>query len=426
MRLRTIITAIALVSLIAPFQLRAQATPEDVQAKIDARNADIENLERLIGEYQKELERLGSRETSLEKTLSELAITQKKLQANISLTRDKIDAKNSEIRALSSNISKAEGSIAENKLYVSESMKRMNELGGQSVPVILLSGSSLSDAWNTINKLALLEGDLQTNIDRLRRVKTGLETNKKATERAKAELVSLQNQLNNERKVVVETTNEQKKLLARTKNSEASYQRLLLEKQALKEEFEKEILIFESQLKLAVDISKLPRTGASVLKWPLDNIYITQYFGNTPFATANAQLYSGRGHNGLDFRATIGTPVKASLSGTVVGTGNTDIVYNCYSLGKWILVRHVNGLSTLYAHLSVQAVATGQQVTTGEIIGYSGNTGYTTGPHLHFGVYASSGIEIKRFTNSRSCNGAVLPVAVLQAYLNPLSYLPKL
>ena len=167
----------------------------------------------------------------------------------------------------------------------------------------------------------------------------------------------------------------------------------------------------------------IPKTGSGVLIWPLDNVYITQYFGNTSFATANPQVYNGRGHTGIDFRASIGTPVRSSLSGVVQGTGNTDAIRGCYSYGKWIMIKHPNGLSTLYAHLSLQNVIIGQEVKTGQVIGYSGNTGYSTGPHLHFGVYATQGVKIQTFSTSVNCRGAVIPVADYKAYLNPLSFL---
>ena len=183
---------------------------------------------------------------------------------------------------------------------------------------------------------------------------------------------------------------------------------------------------FESQLKLSVNPAALPSSGSAPLSWPLDKVFITQYFGNTPFATANPQIYNGFGHDGVDFRATVGTPTKAALSGVVVGEADTDAVPGCYSFGKWIMLRHADGLSTLYAHLSLQTVLVGETVTTGETIGYSGNTGYTTGPHLHFGVYATAGVEIKPFTTSKHCQGAIIPLAVLPAYLNPLSYLPAI
>jgi len=186
------------------------------------------------------------------------------------------------------------------------------------------------------------------------------------------------------------------------------------------------VLQLESQLKLAVDSGKLPDTGKGILAWPVDKVFVTQYFGNTPFATANAQIYGGKGHNGIDLRASIGTPIKASMSGTVVGLSNTDTIRGCYSYGKWVMVEHPNGLSTIYAHLSLQSVTKGQSVSTGQIIGYSGNTGYTTGPHLHYTVYATEGTRIKTLSKGESnhCTGATIPVADFKAYLNPLSYLP--
>ncbi len=424
MHLRKIIFLSALAACLIPVGLSAQDSADELQSKIDARARDIESLTKVIDQYQAEIDALGDQGMSLSKTLAELSLTQKKLQADIARTSGRIDSKNSEIRQLSSKIGKAEGNIADGKLYVSEALRKMNELDDRSIPAIFLSGQSLSDAWSAVNKLGLLESSVTKRVREISYTKKGLETNRKATERAKTELVKLEVQLNGQRKVVIETTKAQQRLLADTKNSEAGYKKLLAEKVALKNEFEREIQLFESQLQLSVDASKLPRMS-SILSWPLDSVLVTQYFGNTPFASANPQVYSGNGHNGIDLRASIGTPVKASLAGTVIGSGNTDAIRGCYSLGKWILIKHANGISTLYAHLSVQNVSAGNQVATGQVIGYSGNTGYTTGPHLHFGVYASSGIEIKQFSASRSCRGATIPIAVTKAYLNPLSYLPQ-
>jgi murein DD-endopeptidase MepM/ murein hydrolase activator NlpD len=264
---------------------------------------------------------------------------------------------------------------------------------------------------------------MQDKILSLAKLKTNLEKNKKLTEQKKAELVVLTNELKSKTKIIADTAKEKNNILVETKNTEANYKKLLATRLAQKEAFEREVADFESALKIAIDPNSIPATLSKVLRYPVDKVIITQYFGNTEFATKNSQLYNGKGHTGIDFGVSIGTPIKSAMVGTVVGTGNTDLTRGCLSYGKWIMVKHLNGLSTLYGHLSLINVTNGQTVSTGEIIGYSGNTGYSTGPHLHFGVYATEGVRITKMVNSKNCTGVTIPLADYKAYLNPLSYL---
>lgn len=85
-------------------------------------------------------------------------------------------------------------------------------------------------------------------------------------------------------------------------------------------------------------------------------------------------------HRGIDFAARIGTPIYAPKEGRVVSSGWSG------SFGLTIIIRHNNGLTTLYAHQSKLFVKAGQWVTTGQRIGSVGNTGRSTGPHLHFEI----------------------------------------
>ncbi len=122
-----------------------------------------------------------------------------------------------------------------------------------------------------------------------------------------------------------------------------------------------------------------------------------------------------------------GTPIMAPLTGTVRAVGNTDAVPGCSSWGKWSLIDHANGLSTMYAHQDVISVSPGQKVNTGEVIGYVGNTGFSTGPHLHFTVYAKDGVTVRKFNEIKtvtSCGPASTPVAAVDAYIDPMLYLP--
>lgn len=404
-----------------PF-LQAQ-TATELQTKIEQRNLEIKNLEKEIAEFQKQINTLSGQASSLSSTIKSLELTQKKLSKDITLTEKKISNKNFEIQNFSKDIINKESKINEDRHIIQKSLILMSEFDSKSIPELLLASASLSNIWDSAEQLSIVQKDLISRIRELEQIKVDLETDKRDTEKARAELLVLNQQLKDQRKITENTASEKNKILKETKQSEAQFQKILVQKKSLKDAFEKEVLAYESQLRLTIDASKIPQTGSGILSWPLDNVFITQYFGNTEFATANSQIYNGKGHTGIDLRASIGTPIKASSGGTVIGVGNTDAVASCLSYGKWIMIAHPNGLSTLYAHLSLQTAKKGDTVLAGQIIGYSGNTGYSTGPHLHFGVYASDGVQIKSFDSSINCKGVPIPLADFRAYLNPLSFL---
>ena len=395
----------------------------DLQSQIDQRSSDISSLEKEIAAYQTQIDGLGTQATSLADAIKSLDLTKKQLQARISLTQDKVAAKNLQIDQLDKRITAASSSIADDRRIVRRALKDAAEQGSRSPIEIYFSEGSFSAAWNALDRISALDKALVDRIMALKDAKTDFESSRRAVAKAKADLVSLNAQLAGQRDAVLSASSEKSRLLSDTKQSEAQYQHILAQKKAQKDAFEKELAGYESQLHLLTSASLIPHPGLGILSWPLDAIKITQYFGNTDFAAANPQVYNGKGHTGVDFAATIGTPVKAALAGTVVGVGNTDLVPGCYSYGRWIMIQHPDGLSTLYGHLSAQSISAGATVSTGQIIGYSGNTGYSTGPHLHFGVYATAGVKIARFATSHNCKNVLLPLADYKAYLNPLSYL---
>lgn len=112
-----------------------------------------------------------------------------------------------------------------------------------------------------------------------------------------------------------------------------------------------------------------------------------------------------RMHSGLDFRARHGTPIYAAIDGTVNYSGRNG------GYGNYVRIRHSGGLATGYAHMSRIAVRNGQQVRRGEVIGYVGSTGLSTGPHLHYEMYRN-GQKIDpasvRFVNRAQLSGSEL------------------
>lgn len=86
-------------------------------------------------------------------------------------------------------------------------------------------------------------------------------------------------------------------------------------------------------------------------------------------------------HNGVDLAANQGTAIYATKSGYV-----TTATYN-YAYGNYVTINHMDGFSSLYGHMTYFVVGDGDFVSQGQVIGYVGSTGYSTGPHLHFTVY---------------------------------------
>ena len=398
-------------------------TIDDLKQKINDRNVTIQSLEKEIREYQVQVDKTNKEANTLQNTINSLDLSKKKLEAEIKLTQNRITAQNLEIDRLKIDIGDKGERIDHSRRVIAEILKKVYASDSQSLAETMVGYSSLASFWESVDNLISLQDGARDRIKELAKLKTNLEDNKKAIEKKREELVVLKEDLADQSFALTETAKEKAALLKETKNIEANYKAIIANKAAQKAQFEKELYAFESALKIAIDPASIPSSGAGVLKWPLDKVIITQYFGNTAFATQNAQIYSGKGHTGIDLGAPVGTPIKASQSGIVTGVGNTDLVPSCYSYGKWIFIKHPNGLSTLYAHLSNQSVKTGQTVTAGQTIGYSGNTGYSTGPHLHFGVYATQGVRVTTFDNSINCKGVLIPLADPKAYLNPLSYL---
>lgn len=415
----------------------------DLQAQIAAHNAQIAALEAEIANYQKQVDVLGDKKNTLQSTVNALALSEKQLAAQIQVTQTKISSANLQIDQLSLSIGDKESAMALDKATIARTLQEIQMADSLPLFIQIISSGTLGDAWRKVDTAQLLNRALESNIADLKNVRTQLSSNRDAVAATKAKLVSLKSDLANQQRSVAANKAAQQKLLADTKNQESNYQKLIAQKKASEKSFEDELISLQSQLNLIVNPSSLPKVGTGLLSWPFSvafmnqcatrksvfgNLFcITQYFGNTSFSTKNPQIYNGHGHNAIDIAAPIGTPVHAALSGTVYATGNTDLVKGCYSFGKWVMIDHGNGLNTMYAHLSVIDVTKGQRVGTGDVIGLSGMTGYATGPHLHFGVYASEGTEIMTLRQFRGatigCADATMPVATLDAYLNPLSYL---
>jgi murein DD-endopeptidase MepM/ murein hydrolase activator NlpD len=428
---RTLILSSILFSLLVPARLErvSAALPQELSAQIESVRREREVLLSEQKRLQAELEAVNRESQTLGTAVKSLDATRKKLAADIRLTQSKISSTDLNIKTLETTMADKERQIGAHHAAIALALQTLHERDSKPFILDVLATGKLSDVWQDNGQLASLNETLKSEVGNLREIRQTLEIQKALKERDKKKIASLHAELTGQKSIVEESKLAQEKLLAQTKSKEAAYQQMLADNIARQKQFEADLFRLESELKVNLDPTLVPAAQANILAWPLDNVYITQRFGRTSGST---RLYASGTHNGVDFRASQGTPVKAMLGGVVEGTGNTDEQRGCGSYGRWILIKHGNGLTSVYGHLSASVVQNGQAISTGEVIGYSGGSpgvfgsGYSTGPHLHVGLFASQGVSIRQFVTSRGCQQVFVPIADVRAYLDPLAYLPAL
>lgn len=392
-------------------------TASEVRKQIENTNSQIEALDKEILKYQSQISETSVQKNTLANLVKELTLTRNKLIKEREQIQKKITATGLVINTLSSDIEEKENTIEISKKSLGKMIKDLNQ--NDDIPIIerLLSVDNFTDFSREYNEILSLNQKIRENIIDVSLKKEQLVSTKTQKEDEQQNLNTLKNNLVQKEQVVVIAKKEKDTLLSQTKSKEAEYQRLLAEKIKIRDAFDKALEDYEAQLKFILNPKLLPKAGSGVLSWPLDYVFITSPYG----------ARWGKFHYGLDFRAAVGTQVVAMAGGVVEGTGDTDIACKGASFGKWVFIKYNNGLSSTYGHLSVISAKVGQKVNAGDVVGLSGNTGSSTGPHLHVGVYASTGVKVDTVP-SKSCNGKIFtqPIAALNAYLDPALYLPPI
>ena len=411
------------------------ANLEEFKREIEQKNEEIKKLEEEAQKYRQEISSKQEMGKNLKDELKRIEKNIKQLKNDIYLTGKKIQKTEAEIKKTLLEIDQRETAVQKLRQGLAGLVQTVFEKDLLSTLAVFLQHNFISEFFRQLDYNNALEKNIFSALDSLRALQKELETQKMAAEKKKKELTVLQKSFSGRKNLQEETKKAQNSLLLETKNQEKKYQELLLEQEKKRAALEDEIREIEAKLDIAVDLSSLPRKGVGVLGWPLPELSlsscfkgfnefkncITQFFGYTSFATVGG--YNGKGHNGVDFRAAPGTQVLAAEGGVIDNTGDTDIGCRKASYGKWILVRHSNNLSSIYAHLANIGVYSGQEIKRGDYLGLSGATGYATGPHLHFGVFVTQAVKIESI-RSRVCGRMMtLPIAPREGYLNPLDYL---
>jgi len=412
--------------------LTQQEQIQDLEQKKEINEERIKELQRELKILEQEKGDVSVKKNQLLSELNKLKVEQSKLSKDISKIRSELNKTSKDISSVKSSIKETESSIARSHNIIAKIVRLMKDKDSYTIFEFLLSEEDISSFFKSIDRLSQLRVRLTGKVFELHSDKVNLELEKADKEEIYDKLSNNIKRLKSESDSLAKITNTINTQYVTTKREEEHLTNLYKAKLELVKQLEAEIEEFESQMHFILNKEALPDIGSGILAFPLDNIVVTQLFGKT---RDSQRLYISGSHSGVDIRAATGTPVYAVADGIVEGVGNTDLACRGASFGKWVFIRH-NGfnLATSYGHLSSYIVSEGQIVKKGQLIAYSGNSGHTTAPHLHVGLYVSKGADgdlaaqVTRYTSKVSCPGKTweMPVAPTKAYLDLLAYIKQL
>ena len=369
------------------------ATIDSLKDQQNSNNATIKEKEKEL----KEIEAEKSENLKQVESLSDQIIDYE----------DEIEELESKISDLKNKISTTESKIKEDEKKYEEKQAQLKEMlvatyenGKTSYLDFFLASGNLIDfisSYYLISELTSYDTDLLEQV----------EADKKALEEEKASLENDKSSLNSAKKTkeaksaalkAAKVTKEKK--VAELTESEKKTEEQIAEIKATNKSLDKQIQAMQAEIEAAKR-----RASASGNSSSSSSGFIRPV--SSKFAITTKMYYSsGAYHGATDFSGSgiSGAPIYAVADGYVVTSTALTRGGTYYSYGEYILIAHYNGLYTLYAHCSSRTVSAKQEVKQGDIIGYVGSTGNSTGPHLHFEVRTSPGLYANR--------------------VNPLNYLP--
>lgn len=402
-------TAVSVLSLTIQPTTALALTAEELKAAIDAKNAELEKINQQIEKTQSTLKATSVYASTLQKQIGTIDKTISQVALNIRSSELTIDKLALQIASLEDTVEEQEKDLAAKRVSISETLRNVQEKDNENLLIVFLKSDSLADGLAKSQGILDLTDGLLDAVSDIQRIKEQITqqieevSNKKSTKEKESQTLKA-------KKAIVEDQKaERSAILKQTKNQESAYQAMLSELEKQQETIAKEVDDIEAKLRGEFDQSLIPTPGKGELGYPLATLRMTQGYGNVPGA---CKYYKSCFHNGVDYGAPVGTPILAAEDGEVVAasTATSKLQY-----GYYVLIKHDNNLTTLYAHLSKVSAIKGSRVKRGEVIGYLGQTGYAFGPHLHFVVYQAATVKLQTIGAA-----GLVPLGVT---LNPLNYL---
>ena len=363
-----------LVSMLASGIMYAAAADEGEDA--DSLQSKLDSLEEEKSAVQERIAELTAQANDVQATRDalqqEIDLTKEEIatvEAYIERLQEQIDVKTTELEA-------AEVALEEKKEQFAQTVRTTYEQGEISYLEVLLNSSSFSDLLTRLEIVSAIMEDNQKTVDEYTAAKEDIEQKRDDLQDTQDEQKNYQESLNYKVDDLAASEAEQaalqESLEAYKAESEAEYDRISSEMQDVSNQ------IAELSRQAAANGS-VPM-GDGTLIWPTPSCTTT----NSAYGYRVHPIYGTvKFHAGEDIPAGYGAEILAAASGTVVTAGWVS------GYGNYTVIDHGGGLMTAYGHQSSFAVSVGDVVTQGQVIGYVGSTGNSTGPHLHFEVYVN-------------------------------------
>jgi len=345
----------------------------ELQDQISVRKSQIDQINDKIDEYREKVNQYSSEAASLENDIAMIENQVALTELDIEATQIDIESQQLQVQLLNEQIKEQEAEITVQKEILKEMIFELNKNDEISFIEVLFSSSDFSELFAEVENLETMNAELQDALDQTKETKARLEQNKESQEDRLEDLVLLESELESQMASLESQMNAKDVLLDYTESSESQYRVLLSEMRQEQQYISTQIAALQIEMDDVISSSD-EYGGETIFTWPMQGIITATFHDPTyPFR----HLWE---HSGLDIATDAGTPIVAAAPGYVAWarTGN--------SYGNYVMIIHANGYATLYAHMSSMAVSSDEYVSRGDVIGYEGSTGFSTGPHLHFEI----------------------------------------
>lgn len=373
------------IMVVSNLSLAGAASVGSIQTQIN----DLKNKNKDLTSQKNQLK---SQLSGIQAEKSQAMNRRNNLEKQINLVQEEIDNLDAQLAQYAALITEKEQEVADNEAreqaqfeLFCRQCRAMEKEGKVSYWSILFSADSfpdLLDKVHTVNSIAdyndMVCDQLQIARAALKTAKAELETAQAETEEARTARAAAQSELEGQKAEVQGLINE---IAADEKQAKQALDAL----NAAAKQMDAEIAKKEKELQAAIAAANKSGSGSqyqfdpgSGWYWPLpsNRVTINSFFGprKDPFTGKQSN------HSGTDIGASNGLEIYAAHGGVVL----TSEYHSSY--GNYVVLSRGDGITTLYAHMSKRAVKAGDVVSQGQVIGYVGTTGRSTGPHLHFEV----------------------------------------